>query len=143
MKTFIKLVIIITLLLLLCTTTTDAMSVTLHRCTVFIERATPDELVLELWSTSQVTVYSVDINYGCAPCSPWDGHKTNWVERKELTPGLYILPWIEFYNDEIPELGMEACINWTCQPEITVIYWSQDYQTVLGYSFLPLVRRLR
>lgn len=143
MKTFIRLAVAIILLLALCATTTNAMPATLHRCTVTIERATTDELLLELWSTSRSTTYSIDINYSRGECQPWDGHEQNWTVRKGLASGVYILPWAEFY-DESPRPGMEACINWTCQPEVVVIYWSQDYQTVLDYLYLPLVaRRLR
>ena len=139
MKTLVRLAIVV-ILLLLCTVTADAAPATLHRCTVFIERVTPDELVLELWSTSQSTEYSIDINYSHAPCSPWDGHEENWVVREELSPGLYTLSWSDFY-DENPRLGVEACINWTCAPEVVVIYWSQDYQMVLDYLYLPLMRK--
>lgn len=142
MKTPIRLA-IIALLLLLCTTPASAAPVTLHRCTVFIEHATPDELILELWSTSQSTRYSVNINYSWdhrIPCSPWDGHEENWVAYEYLLPGLYTLSWIDFY-DRNPEPGTEACINWACQPEVVVIYWSQDYQMILDYLFLPVVRR--
>lgn len=111
-----------------------------HRCGVLIERATPDELLLELRSTSQSTAYSVDVNYSRVPCEPWDGHEESWVIRKELTPGLYALSWAKFY-DENPRPGMEACINWTCQPEVAMIYWGQDYRAVLDYWYLPSVSR--
>ena len=113
----------------------------LHRCTVFIERATPDELVLELRSTSQSTDYSINVNYAPAPCHPWTWEGAqSWVVREELTAGFYVLPWADFY-DEGPEPGMEACINWACQPEVVVIYWGQDYRAVLDYLFLPSVSR--
>ena len=128
-------------LLLLCSGGATAAQPVFHRCSISIKRVTPDELSLELWSTSQVTSYSADVNYGFAPCCPWNGHEKNWMVREELQPGLYTLPWVELYGEN-PSLGMEACINYTCQPEVTVIYWSQDYRTVLGYLFLPFTRRL-
>jgi len=138
MKTFIK-PMVIAILLLSCTAIATGQN--LHRCTVFIEHATPDNLVLELWSTSRSTTYSVNVNCSPVPCRPWtaDGAQ-NWVEREELVPGLHTLSWTDLY-DEGPTPGMEACINWTCQPEVVVIYWSQDYQAILDYLFLPLVGR--
>ena len=139
MRTPIKLM-FATILLLSCTIDISAAPVAVHQCSVSIERVTPDNLVLELRSTSQSTRYSVDVNYACAPCSPWDGHESQWVKRVTLEPGFYVLAWAEFY-DENPEPGTEACINWTCQPEVAAIYWSQDSQTVLDYLFLPLVRQ--
>lgn len=133
-KILVKLILVI-LFILLCAMPANA---TFHLCTVYIERATPDKLILELWSTSQSTRYSVNINYG-SPCRPWtaDGAQ-NWVDLEYLPQGLYTLSWSKYF-DENPEPGMEACINWTCQPEVVVIYWSQDYQIILDYLYLPLV----
>ena len=71
MKIFAKGMIVAILLLSYVTTVSAAP--TYHRCGILIERATSDELVLELWSTSQSTRYSVDINYSHVPCSPWTG----------------------------------------------------------------------
>jgi len=130
----------VAVILLLSSVVTVSARPAYHWCGIAIRRATPDELTLELWSTSQATSYSVDINYARASCCPWNGHEQNWVVRERFPPGLYALPWSNFY-DEDPEPGMEACINWTCQPEAVVIYWSQDYRAVLGYLFLPLVKR--
>ena len=137
MKTFTKLT-IVAILLLSCIVGVSATPAAIHQCSVSIERVTPGSLILELHSTSQSTRYSIDVNYASAPCYAWDGHEKNWIKRVTLEPGFYVLAWAEFY-DENPELGAEACINWTCQPEVTAIYWSQDSQVVLGYLFLPFV----
>lgn len=136
MKLYIRPVVAIALLLS-CIVTVNAAPA-YHRCGITIRHATPNELILELRSTSQATSYSVDVNYAATACQPWDGHERNWTRREVLPPGLYVLPWAEFY-DENPGAGAEACINWTCQPEATVIYWDQDYRAILNRLYLPLV----
>lgn len=139
MKSFARSMIVA--VLLLSYTAAAGAAPVLHRCAISIECATPNELVLELWSTSRSTSYSVDVNYSHGECRPWrvDGAQS-WVVREELPPGIYALSWPEFY-DRNPGPGMEACINYTCQPEVVVIYWSQDYRTILNYLFLPFVKK--
>lgn len=111
-----------------------------YRCSVCIHSVDTEKLVLEVHSDVD-SDFAVDINFCDPPCLPWtNAGAVPWVKHVILAPGLHEIAWGDYFA-VMPSVGQEACINWICKPlsGAPIIYWSQDYEPILAYAYLPVV----